>query len=44
MGPEPQEANYIPARIGAREFESAQGLLVDAINALGLDNTCFTVR
>ncbi|HYC89907.1 MAG TPA: ATP-grasp domain-containing protein [Thermoanaerobaculia bacterium] len=44
MGPEPhftQEANYIPARIGARDFEKAQSLLVDAINALGFDNTGF---
>lgn len=44
MGPEPhftQEANYIPARIGAREFDSARSLLVDAIHALGFDNTGF---
>jgi len=44
MGPEPhftQEANYIPARIGAREFDSAQSLLVDVVNALGFDNTGF---
>ena len=44
MGPEPhftQEANYIPARIGAREFDSAQSLLVDVVNALGFDSTGF---
>jgi len=44
MGPEPhftQEANYIPARISAREFESAQRVLVEAINALGFDQTGF---
>jgi biotin carboxylase len=44
MGPEPhftQEANYIPARIGAREFDSARRLLVDAVHALGFDNTGF---
>jgi hypothetical protein len=44
MGPEPhftQEANYIPARIEAREFDSARSLLVDAIHALGFDNTGF---
>jgi predicted ATP-grasp superfamily ATP-dependent carboligase len=44
MGPEPhftQEANYIPARIGARAFDSARGLLVDAIRALGFDHTGF---
>jgi hypothetical protein len=44
MGPEPhftQESNYIPARIGARELDSAQSLLVDVINALGFDNTGF---
>jgi len=44
MGPEPhftQEANYIPARIGARAFDSARSLLVDVIHALGFDNTGF---
>jgi ATP-grasp domain-containing protein len=44
MGPEPhftQEANYIPARIGVREFDNARSLLVDVINALGFDNTGF---
>jgi hypothetical protein len=44
MGPEPhftQEANYIPARIEAREFDRARRLLVDAIQALGFDNTGF---
>lgn len=44
MGPEPhftQEANYIPARIGAREFDSARSLLIDAVHALGFDNTGF---
>jgi biotin carboxylase len=44
MGPEPhftQEANYIPARIGAREFESARSLLADVVKALGFDNTGF---
>jgi len=44
MGPEPhftQEANYIPARIGARELDRARTLLVDVIHALGFDNTGF---